>query len=67
LSREVMENEDKKLLPQNIDHLIIDSGNLLTLEVLKRKASILPTEEVLIFRFKLILINLYFICFVINR
>jgi hypothetical protein len=52
-----MESQDKKRLTQNIDHLIIDSGNLLTLEVLKRKASILPTEEVLILRFELIFMN----------
>lgn len=43
-----MESKVNKSLDQNINTLIIDSGNLLTLEVLKRKASILPTEEVLI-------------------
>ena len=41
-----METQNKKFLPQNISNVVIDSGNLLSSENIKRKASILPTEEV---------------------
>ena len=68
-----MENQTKALLPENITNLVIDSGNLLTIQEIRRNATklgipSLPTEEVLqIFGELFVLIDKLFICSVGRR